>query len=94
MLFGLIKKEMKVPEFFCEFPVADEKVLSGPHRRETDKYIRLTYYMKNVDNYRMKISASGYSQKSEVRYDRNDRKNYIIIERVGSKYKVAFHKSK
>lgn len=94
MLFGLIKKDMKVPDLFCDFPPADEKVLSGPKLVETPKYFRVTYYMKNVDNYRMKLLASGFGRKSEVRYDRNDKKNYIILEKVGSKYKVAFHKTK
>lgn len=95
MLFGLFKdKEMVIPDELYEFPKYDGSIKSGPTITNTNKYIRATYYVSNVNDYIQKILAMGYIQKSDVRYDRNDQFNYIIIEKEGSKYKIAFHKTK
>lgn len=94
MLFGLFKNEMDIPFEFQEFPKFDGNVFRGPEIVETEKYIRATYYVRRLDNYENKLLSLGYIKKSSVRYDRNDLFNYIIIEKVGLLYKIAFHKTK
>lgn len=96
MLFGLFgkKKEMEIPQQLYEFPKYDGYIINGPITIDNNKYIRATYYVKEVDNYVNKLLSMGYIKQSSVRYDRNDRFNYIIIEKEGNKYKIAFHKTK
>ncbi len=95
MLFGLFsKKEMEIPPMLREFPKYDGNIISGPKIADTYKYYRAVYYVKNVDDYINKILSLGYIKKSDVRYDRNDQFSYIIIEKEGFRYKIAFHKTK
>lgn len=95
MFFFHKKETIALPTEFLEFPQFSGVVKSGPHIKETDKYIRLTYYVKKVDTFRETLENAGYHKTSDVRYDRGyGYPNYVIVEKDFLKYKIAYHKVK
>ncbi len=91
-LFG--KKKMQLPIEFGEFPAYTGKIKKGPIVTETDTYKRITYYVSGgIEEYEQLLLMNAYTKKTPVRYER-EKNSYIIIEKSGFRYKIAFHKKK
>ena len=95
-MFFFGKKTTELPIEFGEFPVYTGKIKKGPIRTEKPEYTRITFYIKGgIEEYKNKLLMAGYTQKSEVRFDRGiNAKSYIILEKDFMRYKLAFHKKK
>ena len=95
-MFFFGKKTTELPIEFGEFPTYTGKIKGGPIRIDKPEYTRITFYIKGgIEEYKNKLLMSGYTQKSEVRFDRGiNAKSYIIIEKEFLRYKLAFHKKK
>ena len=95
-MFFFGKKTTELPIEFGEFPTYTGKIKKGPIRIDKPEYTRITFYIKGrIEEYKNKLLMSGYTQKSDVRFDRGiNTKSYIIIEKEFLRYKLAFHKKK
>lgn len=94
-LFDFFKKgyQIELPIDFSDFPLFDGKIYKGPIFSGSDQYKRVTYFTKNIDNFENKILTAGFMKKSDVKYeDYLSHRGYIIIEKVKSGYKIAYHK--
>ena len=78
------KKTLKLPLEFGEFPPYTGKIKKGPIRIDKPEYTRITFYIKGgIEEYKNKLLMSGYTQKSDVRFDRGiNAKSYIIIAQL------------
>ena len=90
--FFVKKKKIELPLEFSEFPVFDGFVKKGPIKKDTNTYSRITYFTNNIAGYESKILNSGFMKMSNVKYQSVVNNSYIILEKVNSKYKIAYHK--
>ncbi len=89
------KESIEFPSNFQEFPVYTGIIKSGPILTDKPEYSRISYYVKgDVEEYKQILNNHGYIQKSEVRFQSPFNDNYIIIEKEGFQYKIAYHKKK
>lgn len=93
-MFFFRKKTVQLPLEFGEFPPYTGKIKKGPIPLNRVKYNRIEYVVKGgIEEYKKQLLIAGFMQKSEVKFARTD-DSYIIIEPIGSKYKIAYHKKK
>lgn len=94
-MFDFLKKPktIELTEAFDGYPLFTGIVNKGPIIRNTPNYIRYTYYVTMNNEFLSLLTNYGFYTNNTIRYEKDDG-GYIIIEKEGSKTKIAYHKKK